>query len=243
MVQSLYEGEYASIAQEKALPQMLDSARKVCQFPGCFSDDVEAQIGPVNIVTHTKMYALGDQYDIPNLRSLSLFKFTTSLLESTTDDVLAATAFVYDNIPRNDKEMRKHLVYYCQTNMLEISHIAAFQELMAHADFSWDFGTKYASRAHVWCTWCGTWTKISVDCTCGFHGLCGKSNECNYHLWGMLKCKWCNKKGHLTRDDPEKKKKKKIVVTREDTDATACGAPTKAPSTPKKRKMTDDLQS
>ena len=91
------------------------------------------------------------------------------------------------------------------------------------------------------CTSCGTWTRISVDCNCGFHGLCGRSNECTYHLWGNLKCKWCNKKGQVTRDDPEKKKKTKIV--REDNNAIACETTTTEPVSPKKRKLTDTLQS
>ena len=92
------------------------------------------------------------------------------------------------------------------------------------------------------CTSCGTWTRISVDCNCGFHGLCGRSNECTYHLWGNLKCKWCNKKGQVTRDDPEKKKKKTKVV-RGDNNAIACETTTTDPVSPKKRKLTDTLQS
>jgi hypothetical protein len=86
--------------------------------------------------------------------------------------------------------------------MLEILKKPAFQELMVDPDFAWDFGTKYARRAHVWCPECLAWTNISVVCGCRFSQLCDASEACKTQDWALLKCAGCKQQGHLLRDEP-----------------------------------------
>jgi hypothetical protein len=99
------------------------------------------------------MYSLSEKYDVGSARALAVAKFRAriSAKDKISDEVLAATKIIYDTTLSNDDTLRKHVVYYAQINMLEVLKKPAFQELMADPDIAWDFGTKCASRAHVWC--------------------------------------------------------------------------------------------
>jgi hypothetical protein len=235
LVQACYTGDYGSVAFENILPVMVENALFLARMRGV--DYQEWQDNePSGCVLHARMYALSDKYDVSSVRSLAVSKFKTRLNteDVTSDEVLEATKVIYNSTASHDDTLRKHVVYYAQTNMLEIHKKRAFQELMADLDFAWDFGTRYGSRAHFWCPGCTGWTKISANCGCGFHGLCGKSEACNKQDWAVLKCAECKKSGQLLRDQPNEGTDTPIIGLE---GATKKGSMLMSPPpTPKKRK-------
>jgi hypothetical protein len=235
LIQTCYTGDYGSATFENILPVMVENALFLARMRGV--DHQECQDNePSGCVLHARMYALSDKYDVSSVRPLAVSKFQTRLTaeDVTSDEVLEATKIIYNSTASHDDTLRKHVVYYAQTNMLEIHKKPAFQELMADLDFAWDFGTRYSSRAHFWCPRCTDWTKISVSCGCGFHGLCGKSEACNNQDWAVLKCAGCKKSGQLLRDQPNEDTETPIIGME---GATKKGSMLMSPPpTPKKRK-------
>ena len=235
MLQACYSGDYGSEEHETHLAGFLANAfmLKNRGGPSCVETP---DFGTAGLVVHAKMYALGDKYDIPNLRRLAFAKFGVCIksAEVSNEDVLAAGRVVYENLPRTDDKLRKLVVYYTQTRMLELTHLHRFKDLMSDSDFSWDYGTKYASRAHLWCPDCVDWTPISAKCSCGFNGLCEKSEVCKRQDWDALTCGICKKQGRLLREEPEDQMNKVAVGAGQDgKKGNALPTP---PHTPKKRK-------
>jgi len=177
VLQACYSGNYAGAEQECLLPSTINSDRATCSVP---YPSGPPEISSIGCVLQAEIYAFADKYEMRNLRRLAISKFEARMKSKDlgAGEVLEATKVIYNNIPRNDDKLRKHVVYYAQTHMLEIQRLPRFQQLMANVDFAWDFGTKYGSRAHVFCTRCSEWTKISVACGCGFSGLCEASGAC-----------------------------------------------------------------
>ena len=236
LIQTCYTGDYESAMSDRILPLMIKHALSGGRLHG-IGDQGVAQRDSSACIVHAEMYALSDKYDVSSARTLAAAKFIARISTKAVpaDEVLAATKVVYDTIVRNDETLRKHSVYYMQTNMLEVQKKSAFQELMADPDFAWDFGTRYGSRAHVWCSGCTDWTKISVNCGCGFNGLCALSEACTKQDWAVLKCARCKKSGQLLRDEPIDEL---ITPSIEIAEATKNERTlTTPPPTPKKRKF------
>ncbi len=233
MLQAMYSSDYSDSVQEGVLPKALAS-NTLCstsQYKG------RPDIVSTGCTLHAQMYSLADKYDIRGLRRLAVAKFEICIRsgEATANDILAAGKVIYDSITVHDDELRKHIVYYAQTNMLEIHRLPLFQELMADGDFSWDFGTKYASRAHVYCPSCLCWSEISEDCSCGFNGLCRTSEACAGQDWSVLRCDKCKRQGQMFRDDMNDDKDLEVIGSRK---LPQCeGLPRTPPATPKKRKL------
>ena len=235
MLQACYTGDYGSDEDEARLAGFLADSLTRSEGDDSTSGD-SPDFGTAGLVIHARIYQLADKYDIPNLRHLAIAKFEVYMrsVEVSNEDVLVAAQVIYETIPGNDNQLRKLVVYYTQTRMLELQSLPLFKALMADQDFSWDYGIKYASRAHLWCPECVNWTKISAKCGCGFNGLCEESETCKTQNWNALRCEKCKKQGHLLREEPK-----------DETDLAMTGvvkvgkhgtAPTTPPPTPKKRK-------
>lgn len=235
LIQTCYTGDYGNAKFENIFTIMVENALFLGRMRG-FENQDHPQNDCNGCVLHAKMYALSDKYDVSSARALATAKFKARICaeDIKSDEVLAATKIIYNTTPWNDDGLRKHVVYYAQKNMFQILKKPVFQEMMADPDFAWDFGTKYASRAHVWCPKCLAWTNISVVCECGFNQLCDASEACKVQDWALLKCSHCKKHGQLLRNEPS-----------EDDDTTSGGvrkvgrngsALATPPPTPKKRK-------
>ena len=235
LIQTCYTGDYESATSDRILPLMIKRALCWGKMHGVGDQEVP-QRDPSASIVHAEMYALSDKYDVSSARTLAAAKFIARISTKAVpvDEVLAATKVIYDTVARNDETLRSHVVYHMQMHMLEIHKKPAFQELMADPDFAWDFGTRYGSRAHVWCPGCANWTKISVSCGCGFNGLCELSEACTKQDWAILKCAMCKKSGQVLRDEPVDDL---VTPTIEIAGATKNGkTPTTPPPMPKKRK-------
>jgi hypothetical protein len=235
LIQTCYTGDYGSVKFENTLPAMIENALSLGRMRGIYNGEYP-QNDSCGCVLHARMYSLSDKYDVGSVRALAAAKFEAriSAEDTTSDEVLAAIRIIYDTTSYSNDILRRHVVYYAQRNMLEILKKPAFKELMADPDFAWDFGTKYASRAHVWCPQCLAWTSISVVCGCGFNQLCGASEACKAQDWAALRCAKCKKYGHLLRNEPKDNEDMAMVG------ASKVGknghTQTTPPSTPKKRK-------
>lgn len=230
MLEAMYTGDYRSSVQNSVLPESIarETLYSLFQYNG------RPDIVATGCTLHALMYGLADKYDFPNVRCLAVTKFETCIKSSTitAHEVLSAAQVIYNTLPSRDDKLKKEVVYYCQTHMLELHKLTLFMELMADVDFAFDFGTKYSSRAHIWCAKCVAWTNISVSCSCGFQGLCGRSSACTNQEWSTLKCAGCKQQGHLLRDEPYEKP---LIRTKRPAENSG-GEPSTPPPTPVKRK-------
>ncbi|KAK2755537.1 hypothetical protein FQN54_006477 [Arachnomyces sp. PD_36] len=66
----------------------------------CTSIQEEDEDGPVSdLQVHTRMFALGDMYDVPALREFAVERFSRTLSSSTDLEVLESVPDVYELVP------------------------------------------------------------------------------------------------------------------------------------------------
>lgn len=197
MLQYLYYGHYDVINIAAGLTRILDKA-----FPNVILDDaVLAQ--DFDFEVHANVYAMADRFEIQALKAVSATNFVFELRSKNFSiaDLVSAIDFVYSTTPENDCGLRKWVVYRAQQVERELIRHDGFEmALKDHADFAWDFATKYAKANYLWCSNCKDTIDL-VECRCGYHGMCGDP-LCATEVVTSLRCTNCELWGKLRREVP-----------------------------------------
>ena len=91
-----------------------------------------------NLHTHASMYALGDQYDIPDLKEEALWKFKRSMgtIEGHSDSltsVVGVIPTVYGTTPSSDRGLRDAVVAFGAKNLERIKDMSNFESAVTQA--------------------------------------------------------------------------------------------------------------
>ena len=121
------------------------------------------------------MYALGDKYDIPNLRLLAKNKFTVMVNTPQTpkETIIKVIARIYECTPETDPYLRELTVLSVRAHMAEIMQGEALKGQLAEVlnttpEFSMDMlGSFTASPVLVKCTSCGPHQSVRFSAVCG----------------------------------------------------------------------------
>ena len=199
MLQFLYHGDYDVLNIAADITRLLDAASPSTLF---FDTMMLAQDFDFEI--QAAMYAIGDHFEIPNLKSASQALFVAELRskEFRLADLVAAVKLVYTTTSENDYGLRKWVVYRAQQLEGELVRYDEFKALLKERpDFAWDLATKYAKANFLWCPDCECIINL-VQCRCGFAGMCGDS-ICTTGEVKSLRCTCCDSEGILQREIPQ----------------------------------------
>lgn len=197
MLQYLYYGHYDVINIATGLTRILDkAASKFIHDDAILSQDFDFEV-------HANVYAMADRFEILALKAISATNFVSELRSKNFSiaNLVSAIDFVYATTPDNDFGLRRWVVYRAQQFEHELVRHSDFENaLKDHADFAWDFATKYAKANYLWCSHC-TDTIDLVECKCGFYGMCGDP-VCATQVPAALRCTRCDLWGKLRREVP-----------------------------------------
>lgn len=130
MIEFMYTGDYSN-AEFKAL-----ATEDTATFDECPRFDVSYLLRPAihgkwldcedsALVLHARVYALGEYYDAPELKSLALGKFKDSLLPLLSPNFMAVVREVYSSTPAHDRGLRdvilSHLLSQRHVNILDLT--------------------------------------------------------------------------------------------------------------------------
>lgn len=87
--------------------------------------------------THAMMYAMGDEYDIKDLKEEALWKFNKAIANKGQSDVLASVAgvipTVYATTPDSDRGIRDAVVAFGAKNLAEMKDLPDFKNAVTQA--------------------------------------------------------------------------------------------------------------
>lgn len=197
MLQYFYHGEYDVINIAAGLVGILDNASSDVIFDDAtLSQDFDFEV-------HAQVYAMATRFEIPALKTISAANFVVELRSKnfSVADLVSAVNIVYTTTPEGDFGLRKWVVYRSQQFEHELVRHNDFETaLKEHADFAWDFATKYAKANYLWCSHCQDTIDL-VECKCGFFGMCGDP-LCATQATEALRCTRCQLWGKFQREVP-----------------------------------------
>lgn len=198
MLQYLYYGHYDVINVAAGINHILDmAAPNIILDDAILSQDFDFEI-------HAALYAMAGRFEIPSLQTFSAAHFVSELRckNFSIADLVSAIDTVYTTTPDSDHGLRKWVVYRAQQSEHELVRSNDFEMVLKdHADFAWDFATKYAKANYLWCSNCNGSVDL-VECRCGFYGMCGDP-ICATEETAGLRCTTCEQWGKLQRDMPQ----------------------------------------
>lgn len=87
--------------------------------------------------THAMMYAMGDEYDIKDLKEEALWKFNKAIANKGQSDVLASVAgvipTVYATTPDSDRGIRDAVVAFGASNLARMKDLPDFKSVVTQA--------------------------------------------------------------------------------------------------------------
>jgi hypothetical protein len=109
------------------------------------SNNEQLDFGP-SLLCHAVLYVFGEEYDIPDLKSLAIFKLhkvlqAMCLWESCLKDIITLIAFVYENTKDGSTDPLRELVTeYAVKEHAQLGSYQEFRELLVEcAEFTADY--------------------------------------------------------------------------------------------------------
>lgn len=157
------------------------------------TEDVDEEL-----TVHAAMYGMGEKYDIPDLKKLSLHNFAHTLKNTrySATDFINSIHVAFTTTLDTDQGLRKYVVWEAQRSSTLLAHHPDFKSVLSTVpEFAYDVVTKYARGTFVWCTRCkkSNVTSLENHCTCGCNSICELSNVCKEPglIVGEVGCKNC----------------------------------------------------
>ena len=136
--------------------------------------------------THAQMYALGDEYDIPDLKEEALWKFEKAIeaMEGLSDeltDIIEVIPTVYETTPDGDRSLRDAVVAFGAKNLKQMEDLPEFKiaatrvpvyliEVLPGFLIQCEADRFHYGKACQRCEWDDGWVFSSVICVhCNSH--------------------------------------------------------------------------